>query len=103
MFTTHIDDIFGRGEPDILAKMRFYSERRFWESKLRESSLVHGGMESAQDSDFSITLRQGEFAKNLQPLPTTPQLWAARQQLSSSNEIKLRQRKLGELRWLATA
>ena len=29
VFTTHIDDISGCGEPDVLAKMRNFAERRF--------------------------------------------------------------------------
>ena len=42
------------------------------------------------------------FTKNLQPLGTSPQLWAARQMLFSPEDVNLRQCKLGELCWLAT-
>ena len=59
-------------------------------------------MELAQNKDSSATLTLGEFARNLQPLPTAPKLRAARQQLSSVEDIKLRQCKPGELSWLAT-
>ena len=59
-------------------------------------------MDLAQDSTSPATLTQGDFAKNLQPPPTTPKLWAARQQLPSPEDVKLRQSELGELCWLAT-
>ena len=56
---------------------------------------MHVGMDLVQDSDVSLTLTQGALAKHLQPLPTTPKLWAARQQLLSLGDIKLRY--VGEL------
>lgn len=78
VFTTHIDDILGRGEQAALSKILQFPEQRFGELELRESSFVFVGMELAQESDFSATQTQDEFAKNLQPLPTSPQLWPAR-------------------------
>ena len=45
-------------------------------------------------ANFSATL---EFAKNFQPLGTSPELWAARQKLLSPEDAKLRQCKLGGL------
>ena len=56
MFTTHIDDILGCGEPDGLPKSREYLERRLGELKLQESLLVHVGMDLVQADDFSVTL-----------------------------------------------
>ena len=76
----------------------YFSEPQFGESILQESSFAHVGKELAQDNKFSVTPTQGEFAKNLQPLPATPKLWAPRQQLLSPEDVKLRQCKLGELR-----
>ena len=61
------------------------------------------GMKLVQGSTFSASLTQGGFTKNLQPLPTTPKLWAARQHLLSPEDDRLRQRMPGELCWLATA
>ena len=52
-FATQIDDILGRGESDILAKMRIYSGQRFGGLKLQESSFVHVGMGLAQDNNSS--------------------------------------------------
>ena len=98
---THIDDISGCGEPDALEKICHFSEKRFRTMKLQEDSFAHVGIELVQDSNFSATLTQAEFAKNLQPLGTSPQLWAARQKLFSPEDAKQRQCKLGELRWLA--
>ena len=101
-FATHIDDILGCGEPGDMEKLRQFSELRFGELKLLESTSVHVRMELSQDSSFSIALTQKDFAEKLQPLGTSPQLWAARRKLLSPEDVKLRQCKLGELCWLAT-
>ena len=58
---------------------------------------MHVGMCLAQYENFSVTPKQGEFAKSLHPLPTAPALRAAPQQLLSPGEATLRQCKLGEL------
>ena len=102
-FATHIGDILGSGEPDILAKMRIFLEQHFGELKLQVSSYVRVGMGLAQDSISPVTLSQDEFAKNLHSLPTAPKLRAARQQSLSPEDVELRQRKLCELCSLATA
>ena len=79
------------------------ASRRFSHvAKLQESSCLHVCMEPAQVGDFSATFAQGEVAKLLQPLPTSAQLWAARQKTVSMEDIKLRRRKPAELCWLAT-
>ena len=48
------------------SKIRELLVQRFVELKLEESSHVHVGIEPAQESDFSVTLRQDESAGNLQ-------------------------------------
>ena len=69
-FTTHTGDILGRGGQDVC-----FFWTTFWGIKIAGVALwAHVGMESVQDSAFSATLTQGEFAKNLQPLPTAPKL-----------------------------
>ena len=98
-FTTHI---LGRGEPDVPPEIRAFSERRLGESDLQESSCVHVGVELVHDNDLSVTPTRDEFTQNLRPLPTTPQLWAARQKTLSLEDMKLRQCELGELCRLAT-
>ena len=70
--------------------------------RLQEDSSARVRMDLVQNSNFSVTLTQGVFAKNLQPLGTSPQLRAARQKLLPPEDAKLRQCKSGELRWLAT-
>ena len=50
--------------------MRIFLELRLGGLKLQEESFVRVGMELAQDSTFSATLTQGDFARNLQPLGT---------------------------------
>ena len=42
---THIDDISGRGEPDVLTKIRHFLEKRFGTMKLQEDSFVRVGIE----------------------------------------------------------
>ena len=42
-FATYIDNIFGRGELDVLPKIRTFLEQRFGELKLQESSYGHVG------------------------------------------------------------
>ena len=101
-FATHIDDIFGCGEPHVSAKMRNFSEQRFGEMKLQGESCVHVGMELVQDSAFSATLTQGNLTGNLQPLNTSPPLSAALQKPPSPEDVKLRLCKLSELCALAT-
>ena len=102
VFTTHINDILGCGEPNALPKSRGFSEQRFGGMKLRENSFVHVGMEVEQADNFSVTLTQAHLTRNLQPLGTSPELRAARQKLPSPEDVKLRQCKLGEPCWLAT-
>ena len=63
---------------------------------------MHVGVELEQDSTCSVTLTQGDFAKNLQPLPATPKLWGFRRQLPSPVDVHLCQRELGALCWFAT-
>ena len=71
--------------------------------ELQENSFAHVGMELSQEANFSVTLTQEEFTMNLQPVGTSPELWAARQKLLPPEDAKVRQCKLGELCWLATA
>ena len=59
------------------------------------------GKELAQEKDFSVTPSQADFSGNAKLLHTPPSLWAGRKELLSMDYIKLRQRKLGELRWVA--
>ena len=96
MFATHIDDIPGRGEPDGLHKICDFSGQRYGELELRGPSFVRVSADLAQDDDFSATLTQDESTQSLKPLPTTPQLWAARQKTLPREDIKLRQCELGD-------
>ena len=61
------------------------------------------GMEVPQENDYSVKLTQEEFAKSLEPIPTSPGLWDSRQRPLSCGEIKLRRRTLEGPRWLTTA
>ena len=58
-------------------------------------------MELPQGKDYSVRLPQTEFSARLASLEANPALWAAIQQILSPEDVFLRQRKLGELRWLA--
>ena len=48
-------------------------------------------------------MAQEDFTNNLKPPPTSPELRTGREEPPRSDETKLRQRKLGELCWVATA
>ena len=74
----------------MIPKLRQFSEQRFGEMELQEDSFVHAGMKLAQDASSSVTMTQGGFAKNLQPLGTSPHLRAARQKLLPPEDVKLR-------------
>ena len=65
------------------------------------SSFAHVGMELPQGKDYSVRLPQTEFSARLASLEANPALWAAIQQILSPEDVFLRQRKSGELRWLA--
>ena len=71
---THIDDILGCGECDLHARVREFSKERFGEMEGLEGSFVRVGAELAQEQDFSATLTQADFAKNMKLLPTSPEL-----------------------------
>ena len=71
VFSTHIDDILGCGAPGVLERTRHYLEHRFGALKVQENNFVHVGMELAQQLDFSATLAQAEFTRQLQPLETS--------------------------------
>ena len=76
---TRAGDILGFGEPDSLLKARRFSAERFGKLEAQGEPFVHAGMELAQGKDFSVTLTQEDFAQNLKPLPTSPELWAGRE------------------------
>ena len=63
---------------------------------------MHVGMKLAQERDFSATLTQADFSKSAKLLPTPPSLCAGGKEALSMDFAKLRQCKLGELRWVAT-
>ena len=102
VITTHIDDISGCGEHDLLLRAWKFPEKRSGELKVQEGSFARVGAELAQVKDFSATLTQEAFAKNMKLLPTSPALRAGRENPLSTDCARLRQWKLGELRWVAT-
>ena len=59
------------------------------------------GMGKAQANDFSATLTQGDFTKNVNFLPTSPELRPGREPLAMYG-AELRQCELGELCWVVT-
>ena len=59
-------------------------------------------MEVAQDTDFSVTLTEEDFANNMDFLPTSPKLWAGPKDPLPLAETKMPQCKSGELFRVAT-
>ena len=102
MIATYVDDISECREPDLLPKERPLLRKRFRKQKAREGSFVHVGMEVAQGKDFSVTSTQEDFTGNLKLLPTSPERCVGRKNSLSMADVKLRQRKCGELCWVAT-
>ena len=85
----------------LFPETRASAEYRFGWTKSREKPIAHVGMEAPRENDSPLKLAQAEFAQNLKPLPTSPGLWAPRRRPLSSDEIKSRRRKVGELCSLA--
>ena len=102
VITTHIDDILGRGEPDLLRRARGFPEKHSGKLRAQGGSFVDVGMVLAQEKDFSATLTQEDFTTNLKLLPTSPAFWAGRKNPPRMDYAKLRRCKLGDLRWVAT-
>ena len=98
---THIDDILGRGEQDLLSQTRAFSGHRSGKLKVQEPTSVRAGMEVSQETNFTEKLAQEEFTSNLKPPPTYPDLQAAPRQPLSQLDIQLRRCTFGELRWPA--
>ena len=78
VFIAHTDDILGRGGQDVPTEIRQFSEQRYGDLRLQESSFAHVGMDLAQGGDASVALAQDEFTKNAQPILNSLQPLAAR-------------------------
>ena len=102
-FTTHVDGILGCGETDLFLKARSLVEKGFGEWGIQEKSFVRVGVGLGQERDFSATLTQEASSNNLKPPPTTPEMWAGRDNPQFTDDTEMRQCKLGELRWVAAA
>ena len=96
VLSSHIDDILGCGAPGVPERTRYSLEQRFGTLKVLENAFLRVGMGLEQKADLSVDLSGAEFTKQRQAL------WRRRQGPLSDEEKLLRQRKMGELRWLAT-
>ena len=72
VFSSHIDGILGCGAPGVLDRTRYYLEQRFGPLKVQGNTFVHVCMELVQKADFSVTLAQAEFTRQLKLLDTSP-------------------------------
>ena len=81
---------------------RLFSDRRFGTLKVQGKPPVLVGMEWVQEKNTSATLTQEDFTTNLKPLSASPEPWAGRKNPLPMDDTNLRQRKLGELRRVAT-
>ena len=61
VFSSHNDDILGRGVLGVLERTRHFLEQRFGAPKTQENVFAHVGMELTQKADFSYELTQFEF------------------------------------------
>ena len=99
LFTTHVDDISGCEEQGVLSTTEVFSEARLGQLQVQETSSVRGGMDIPQGNDHSVLLTREEFPCKIQPLGTSPELWAARQQLLPPEDGLRFRRKSGALCW----
>ena len=53
---------------------RHFIVKRNGKLEVQEKSFVRLGVELVKKSDFTSTLTQGDFTKNIKFLPTSPQL-----------------------------
>ena len=76
----------GRGEPDVLSKVRNFLDRRFGDLGVRGGSSVRVGLEVPKANEFSAQAHgvrevsqstQKEFTEGLRPIPTSPDSRAA--------------------------
>ena len=102
VITTHIDDLLGCGERDILQKMGKFLSTRFGPAKVQRDNFTHIGMDVLQKNDGSAEIAQKTFTDLLCPIATSPSLWRDRNRALSDEELQTCQSKLGELCWLAT-
>ena len=54
----HIDNILGRGELDVLCRVRIFPEHRNWDLGVQEKSFARAGMAPYRAGDFSAQLAQ---------------------------------------------
>ena len=102
VMTSHIDDLLGCGEQDILAKMEKFLAGRFGPVKIQKDDFQHLGMDIVQKLDGSVEVSQKNFTDLLSPIETSPSLWKDRNRPLDDEELQVCQSKLGELCWLAT-
>ena len=77
--TTHVDDVRGCGDQEVLRLARRDLQHRFGDLGAQEKDFVDFGLEWTQTDDFSAQLADGNLTNALKPIPTTPKLWASRQ------------------------
>ena len=99
---THVGDVLGRGEPDVLLQVRDYLGRRSGALQVQGQSPRRVGTEVPKGNDFSFQLAPGHFTDALKPIPAPPSSLASRRRPLPLEEVRMRQRKLGELCRLAT-
>ena len=80
----------------MLLKARRFSEKRFRKLKAQEQPFLHVAMELSKETEFSATRTQGDFTRDLEPSPTSPELRAGRWDPLSMDDIKVRQCKVSE-------
>ena len=93
VFTTHLGDISGCEDQQVLHLARRDLERRFGVLKVPQV-----GAEWSQAADISARLIREKFTNALNATPAIAQLRSSHQRLPSIAEIRVRQRSLGELR-----
>ena len=69
VITTDISDILGRGKPDVLPRVRRFSEKRYGELEVQEGSFVNVAMELANEEDFFVKSSHGSVVSPMGGVP----------------------------------
>ena len=85
--TTHIDDLLGCGEQDILQRMEKFLSARFGRVKEQKDTFTQIGLDVRQKDEGSVEIALKTFADLLRPIATSPTLWRDRYRALSDEEL----------------
>ena len=101
--TAHVGDAPDCGEPGTFFEgAQIFGATLLGERRATNKNFAHVGMEATQANNAPIQMPMGHFTNAPNPIPTNHELWASRPRPLSMEDVRIRQCKLGKLRWPAT-